>query len=91
MGEIEVVEGFHLGESGRGLEPTASSHAHDGHELTPGERVAGLQFIVDDILANGSNEEKALLEGVVRTTVSVAEFIRFVKLNCSDDPLFLPF
>lgn len=70
---------------------SASFNAHEGHELTPGERVAALQEIVDDILEFGSPEEVEFVEAFFGDTVSVKEFIRFVKVNCSDDPIFLPF
>jgi hypothetical protein len=70
---------------------SASFNAHEGHELTPGDRVAGLQEIVDDILENGPPEEVEFVEAFFGDTVSVKEFIRFVKVNCSDDPIFLPF
>ncbi len=70
---------------------SASSNAHGGHELTPVERVAALQEIVDFILEFGSPEEVAFVEEFFGETVSVKEFIRFVKVNCSDNPIFLPF
>lgn len=71
---------------------SASSNAHDGHELTPRERVAMLQGVVDFILGGGgSPEEVALVEAFFGETVSVQEFIRFVKVDCSDDPVLLPF
>ena len=70
---------------------SASFNAHEGHELTPGERVADLQEIVDFILEEGSPEEVAFAQEFFGESVSVQEFIRFVKVNCSDDPIFLPF
>lgn len=70
---------------------SASFNAHEGHGLTPVERVAALQEIVDFILEFGSPEEVAFVEEFFGDTVSVQEFIRFVKANCSDDPIFLPF
>lgn len=69
----------------------ASSHANGGHEMTPVERAAQLQQVIDEVRASGSPEEIALVDELFGQTVSVQEFIRFVKLNCSDDPLFLPF
>jgi len=71
---------------------SASFNAHEGHGLTPGERVAALQEVVDFILGGGgSPEEVALVEEFFGESVSVKEFIRFVKVNCSDDPILLPF
>ena len=71
---------------------SASFNAHEGHELTPVERVAMLQEVVDFILGGGgSPEEVELVEAFFGDTVSVQEFIRFVKVNCSDDPILLPF
>ena len=59
--------------------------------MTPVERVAMLQEMVDAILEFGSDEEKAFVEAFFGETVSMKEFIRFVKVNCSDNPIFLPF
>ncbi|HEX5721530.1 MAG TPA: hypothetical protein VFZ06_02155 [Acidimicrobiia bacterium] len=70
---------------------SASFNAHEGHGLTPVERVAALQETVDFILEEGSPEEVAFAQEFFGESVSVEEFIRFVKVNCSDDPIFLPF
>lgn len=59
--------------------------------MTPGDRVARLQEIVDFILDEGTPDEVAFVEEFFGETVSVKEFIRFVQVNCSDDPIFLPF
>lgn len=69
---------------------SASIHA-DGHELTPAERVVLLQEIVDFILAEGSPEEVAIVEEFFGETVELRELIKWVKVNCSDDPILLPF
>ena len=55
------------------------SHGSSDHGLTPKERAAELQKIVD------SGDPLAL--ELFGETVSVAEFTRFVKANCSDDPI----
>ena len=55
------------------------SHGSSDHGLTPKERAAGLQEIVD------SGESLAL--ELFGPTVSVGEFAEFVKVNCSDDPI----
>jgi hypothetical protein len=55
------------------------SHGSSDHELTPKERAAGLQEIVD------SGDPLAL--DLFGETVSVGEFAWFVRTNCSDDPL----
>ena len=71
---------------------SASFNGHEGHELTPGERVAMLQEVVDFILGGGGTpEDVELVEAFFGETVSMQEFIRFVKVNCSDDPILLPF
>lgn len=70
---------------------SASFNALEGHGMTPGERVAALQEVVDFILEFGSPEEMELVEEFFGESVSVKEFIRFVKVNCSDDPILLPF
>ena len=71
---------------------SASFNAHGGHELTPVERVAALQEMVDFILGGGgSPDDVEFVEEFFGESVSVKEFIRFVKVNCSDDPIFLPF
>jgi hypothetical protein len=49
-------------------------------KLTPGERAAGLQEIVD------SGDPLAL--EIFGPTVSVGEFAKFVKVMCSDHPYF---
>ena len=67
------------------------SHGSSDHGQTPVDRAAALQPLVDDILANGTDEEKAFVMEFFGESVEVREFIRFVQLNCSDDPLFLPF
>ena len=50
-----------------------------GHELTPKERAAGLQELVDA----GFPPAVALFG----ETVTVKEMIAFVRANCSDDPI----
>jgi hypothetical protein len=55
------------------------SHGSSDHGLTPGERAAALQEIVD------SGDPLAL--ELFGPTVSVAEFTWFVRVNCSDDPI----
>ncbi|HEX7188494.1 MAG TPA: hypothetical protein VF423_09760 [Actinomycetes bacterium] len=59
------------------------SHGSSDHELTPGDRAAGLQAFVDA-------EDPLALE-LFGDTVSVGEFAWFVRVNCSDDPILLPF
>ena len=54
------------------------SHGSSVHELTPKERAAGLQELVDA----GFPEAVALFG----ETVSVKEFADFVRTNCSDNP-----
>ena len=56
------------------------SHGSSDHKLTPGERAAGLQEIVD------SGDPQAL--EIFGPTVSVGEFTKFVKVMCSDHPYF---
>jgi hypothetical protein len=58
------------------------SHGSSVHKLTPKERAAGLQAIVD------SGDPLAL--ELFGTTVSVGEFAWFVRTNCSDDPIIPP-
>ncbi len=67
------------------------SHGSSDHELTPKDRVPLLQEVVDEVLAGDNEEEIAFVMEFFGETVEVREFVRFVKLNCSDDPLFLPF
>ena len=67
------------------------SHGSSDHQLTPKARAALLQELVDEILAGPDGDEKDFVMEFFGETVSVQEFIRFVKLNCSDAPLFLPF
>jgi hypothetical protein len=55
------------------------SHGSSDHDLTPKERAAGLQELVDA----GVPEAVALFG----PTVSVQEMIKFVQANCSDDPI----
>ena len=55
------------------------SHGSSDHDLTPKERAAALQEIVD------SGDPLAL--ELFGPTVSVAEFTWFVRTNCSDDPI----
>lgn len=69
---------------------SASSHV-GGHEMTPVDRVAALQGVVDFILAEGSDEEKAIVEEFFGETVELRELMRWVRVNCSDDPVLLPF
>lgn len=59
------------------------SHGSSDHGLTPGARAAGLQQFVD--------EGDALALELFGDTVSVGEFAGFVRVNCSDDPILLPF
>lgn len=58
------------------------SHGSSDHGLTPGERAAGLQELVDA----GFPPAVALFG----ETVSVQEMIKFVQANCSDDPIVGP-
>lgn len=58
-----------------------------GHGWTPVERAAMLQGVVDFLREYGSPEEMALVEEFFGETVSVQEMIRFVKANCSDNPI----
>jgi hypothetical protein len=55
------------------------SHGSSDHDLTPKERAAGLQEIVD------SGDPLAL--ELFGPTVSVQEMIKFVQANCSDNPI----
>ena len=55
------------------------SHGSSDHQLTPKERAAMLQEIVD------SGDPLAL--ELFGPTVSVQEMIKFVQVNCSDDPI----
>ena len=55
------------------------SHGSSDHRLTPKERAAGLQEIVD------SGDPMAL--ELFGPTVEVREMIAFVRANCSDDPI----
>jgi hypothetical protein len=55
------------------------SHGSSVHGLTPKDRVAGLQEVV-----NAGVPEFVEFFG---ETVSVQEMIKFVKVNCSDDPI----
>ena len=55
------------------------SHGSSDHDLTPKERVAGLQELVD----SGFPDAVAFFG----ETVTVREFALFVRINCSDDPL----
>ena len=55
------------------------SHGSSDHDLTPKERAAGLQEIVDS-----GNPDALAFFG---PTVSVQEMIKFVQINCSDDPI----
>ena len=55
------------------------SHGSSVHNLTPKERAAGLQAIVD------SGDPQAL--ALFGPTVSVGEFTWFVRTNCSDNPI----
>jgi hypothetical protein len=54
------------------------SHGSSDHGLTPKERAAGLQELVDE----GFPEAVALFGD----TVTVREFADFVRTNCSDEP-----
>jgi hypothetical protein len=55
------------------------SHGSSDHDLTPKERAAGLQELVD-----AGFPPAVELFG---PTVSVQEMIKFVQANCSDDPI----
>ncbi len=55
------------------------SHGSSDHGLTPKERAAGLQELVD-----AGFPPAVELFG---PTVSVQEMIKFVQANCSDDPI----
>ena len=55
------------------------SHGSSVHGLTPKERAAGLQEIVD----SGLPEAVAFFG----PTVSVGEMTLFVRINCSDNPI----
>ena len=55
------------------------SHGSSDHGLTPKERAAGLQELVD-----AGFPEAVELFG---PTVEVREMIAFVRANCSDDPI----
>ena len=55
------------------------SHGSSVHGLTPKERAAGLQALVDE----GVPEAVAFFG----PTVEVREMTLFVRLNCSDNPL----
>ena len=55
------------------------SQGSSDHDLTPKERAAGLQELVDA----GFPPAVALFG----ETVSVQEMIKFVQANCSDDPI----
>ncbi len=66
---------------------SSASQVKEGHGLTPPERAAMLQEVVDFLRVNGSPEEMALVEEFFGETVSVQEMIRFVKVNCSDNPI----
>jgi hypothetical protein len=70
---------------------SASFNAHEGHEMTPVDRAAALQEMVDFIREFGTEEEVAFADEFFGETVSVKEMMSFVKANCSDDPIFLPF
>jgi hypothetical protein len=54
------------------------SHGSSEHQLTPKERAAGLQALVDE----GFPEAVELFG----PTVTVREFADFVRVNCSDSP-----
>jgi hypothetical protein len=58
------------------------SHGSSVHGLTPKERAAGLQELVD----SGFPPAVALFG----PTVSVQEMIKFVQANCSDNPIVPP-
>jgi hypothetical protein len=58
------------------------SHGSSDHKLTPKERAAGLQELVD-----AGFPPAVELFG---PTVSVQEMIKFVQANCSDDPIVPP-
>jgi hypothetical protein len=58
------------------------SHGSSDHQLTPKERAAMLQEFVD------AGDPLAI--ELFGDTVSVQEMIKFVKRNCSDDPIIPP-
>ena len=55
------------------------SHGSSDHGLTPKERAAGLQELVD------AGFQPAI--DLFGETVSVQEMIKFVQANCSDNPI----
>lgn len=55
------------------------SHGSSDHGLTPKERAAGLQELVDEGFPPAVE--------LFGETVSVQEMIQFVRANCSDDPI----
>jgi len=58
------------------------SHGSSDHKLTPKERAAALQEIVD------SGDPLAL--ELFGPKVTVREFAWFVRTNCSDNPILVP-
>lgn len=58
------------------------SHGSSDHDLTPKERAAGLQALVDEGFPPAVE--------LFGPTVSVQEMIKFVQANCSDDPIVPP-
>ena len=56
------------------------SHGSSDHQLTPKERAAMLQEFVD------AGDPLAI--ELFGETVSVQDMIKFVQINCSDDPIF---
>jgi hypothetical protein len=58
------------------------SHGSSDHQLTPKERAAGLQELVDEGFPPAVE--------LFGPTVSVQEMIKFVQANCSDDPIVPP-
>jgi hypothetical protein len=59
------------------------SHGSSDHNLTPKERAARLQAFVD------AGDELAV--ELFGPTVTVREMTAFVRVNCSDNPILLPF
>ncbi|NNF56144.1 MAG: hypothetical protein HKN03_17080 [Acidimicrobiales bacterium] len=64
------------------------SHGSSDHGLTPKERAAGLQEVVELALAGefGPESQAFALEFFGTDGVSVKEMTAWVRLNCSDTP-----
>lgn len=69
------------------------SHGSSDHGLTPKERAPLLEeLIVNPALdgAFGSELQQVFLEFFGDDGVSVQETIRWIRVNCSDEPIFIP-